>query len=221
MNKKIFLAALLSAIFAVGAMAQYRPGIIVSAGYQGANISNMKDTKIASGARVGVALDFAVYNSGNMQLSIQPGLNFSMKGASLNLTDNKKATTSLYYLDLPILANLRFAAGNGINAFVNAGPYLAYGVGGKNKSGNQSDSTNPFKKTKIAGKEISAFNPFDWGLQVGAGVEYNRVMLGIGTQIGLYDITTNYDYDLPLVGKGTVGDVNKNTSFFVSVGYRF
>lgn len=214
--KKIFFAALMSAIFAVGAMAQYRPSIIVSAGYQGANISGVKDSKIASGARAGVALDFGVYNNGAMELSVQPGLNFSMKGAAYKEGDFK-AQNSLYYIDLPILANLRFDAGNGLNAFVNAGPYLAYGLGGHRKVGDKKESTNPFKKTKLGNTELSVYRPFDWGLQVGAGLEYSRVMLGVGSQIGLYDITTNYD--LPVVGKA--GDVNKNTSFFVTLGYRF
>ena len=72
MMKKIILAAIASTVFAIGAMAQYRPSVIVSAGYQGANISGVKDSKIASGARAGVALDFGVLNTGAMELSIQP-----------------------------------------------------------------------------------------------------------------------------------------------------
>lgn len=217
--KKIILAAFASAVFAIGAMAQYRPSVIVSAGYQGANISGFENSKIASGARAGVAVDFGLLNSGAMELSLQPGLNFSMKGLSFG--DKEKVKNSLYYIDLPILANLRFGVTDDLNAFVNAGPYLAYGIGGSAKVGDNKDKTNPFKETTITGKSLRAYNPFDWGLQVGAGLEYQRVMLSVGAQFGMYDVTHNYTVDIPVVGKKTFGDTNKNSAFFVTAGYRF
>lgn len=210
--KKIIFAALVSSLFAIGAMAQ-STSYIVSAGYQGAKLSGLDGAKMISGARAGVAVDFAVLNSGNMQLSVQPGLNFSMKGFSLN--DKETVKSSFYYIDLPILANLRFDVQNDLNAFVNAGPYLAYGVGGSQRAGDAKDTINPFKKTTIGGKEVSMFNAFDWGLQFGAGVEYKRIMLTLGTQVGLYDITP-----IELFGQ-SVGTKNANTSFFVTAGYRF
>lgn len=212
--KKIFLAAFVSTIFAIAAMAQYRPSIIVSAGYQGANVSGVDKSKIASGARAGLALDFGVYNNGAMELSVQPGLNFSMKGFSLG--DQEKVKTSLYYFDLPILANLRFAVADDLSAFVNAGPYLAYGFGGSAKFGDNTDNSNPFKETKIGETSIRVYNPFDWGLQVGAGLEYSRVMLTVGAQFGMYDVTHNFE----ILGSN-IGDTNKNTAFFVTAGYRF
>lgn len=211
--KKIILAALASAVFAICAMAQSRPSIIVSAGYQGANISNVDNAKMVSGVRAGVALDFSVLDMGTMALSVQPGVNFSMKGASLGA--NLK--TSLYYVDLPILANLSFDVGSNLSAFINAGPYFAYGVGGSSKIGDAKNSTNPFKVTKIGKSELKAYNAFDWGLQVGAGVEFSRVMLGVGTQFGLYDITHNLE--VPILGG--IGKKNNNNSFFVTLGYRF
>lgn len=219
MMKKIILAAIASTVFAIGAMAQYRPSVIVSAGYQGANISGFNDSKIASGARAGVALDFGVLNTGGMELSVQPGLNFSMKGFSYGEKESYK--NSLYYVDLPILANLRFGVTDGLNAFVNAGPYLAYGVGGSAKYDDKTEKTNPFKETTIAGKSFRAFNPFDWGLQVGAGLEYQRVMLSVGAQFGLYDVTQNHTFDFPIFGQKTFGETNKNSAFFVTAGYRF
>lgn len=212
--KKIIFAALLSTIFAIGAMAQYRPTFIVSAGYQGANVSGFDKAKIASGARAGLAVDFGVLNTGGMELSIQPGLNFSMKGFSLG--DKESVKSSLYYMDLPILANLRFDVADKLAAFVNAGPYVAYGFGGSAKVGDNKDNTNPFKETKIGELSIRAYNPFDWGLQVGAGLEYSRVLLSVGAQFGMYDITKNYE----ILGR-KIGDTNKNTAFFVTAGYRF
>lgn len=210
--KKIIFAALVSSLFAIGAMAQ-STSVIVSAGYQGAKITGSNDAKMVSGARAGVAVDIPVLNSGTMQLTVQPGLNFSMKGYKFG-GENTNVVSNLYYIDLPILANLRFDVDSRLSAFVNAGPYLGYGVGGK-ASGKflgvdlGTDTSNPFKKTTVFGNEVSKLNAFDWGLQVGAGVEYSRIMLGVGTQVGLYDITP---------GKNVS---NKNSSFFVTLGYRF
>lgn len=214
--KKIIFAALVSSLFAIGAMAQSRPGIIVSAGYQGSKVTGFDKAKIASGARTGVAIDVPVLTSGTMQLSVQPGLNFSMKGVAYG--DKEKVSNSCYYVDLPILANLRFDVDSRLNAFVNAGPYIAYGVGGTAKSSGKTETYNPFKKTTILGKEIGGLRAFDWGLQVGAGVEYSRIMLTVGTQVGLYDITPDIDIHLLGVKAGTK---NNNTSFFVTLGYRF
>lgn len=96
-DEKDFFAAFVSTIFAIAAMAQYRPSIIVSAGYQGANVSGVDKSKMPLEARAGVALDFGVYNNGAMELSVQPGLNFSMKGSLLVI--RRKVKTSLYYFD--------------------------------------------------------------------------------------------------------------------------
>lgn len=81
------------------------------------------------------------------------------------------------------MRTLRFAVADDLSAFVNAGPYLAYGFGGSAKFGDNTDNSNPFKETKIGETSIRVYNPFDWGLQVGAGLEYSRVMLGVGLSV--------------------------------------
>lgn len=215
-------------LLSIGAMAQSRPGIIVSAGYQGANV-NVKagdktsevGNKMKSGARVGVALDIPVYNFGAGTLSIQPGLYYSMKGTKnetsvtlLGKTNTSTATTTLGYIEMPILANVSFGVGNDLSVFLNAGPYLAYGVNSSYRIKNagivnadsEEQTTNLFKKD-ASGK--SPRKPFDAGLQIGAGVEYSRVQLGLGYQLGLVNMSNSDNVKMT------------NSSFFVTVGYRF
>lgn len=222
MKKIIMLVA--ASMLSIGAFAQYRPGIIVSAGYQGAR-TTMNDKGVGnsmkSGARAGVAVDLPVYNFGAGTLSIQPGLYYSMKGSqSVREIASLKTTTSttLGYIEMPILANLSFGVGNDLGVFVNVGPYLAYGVNssmrvkadGKIVNTDSGEKvTNVFKKDKD-GKSL--LNPFDAGIQVGAGVEYKRVQLGVGYQHGLVNINKNF-----------IGEKLKmnNASFFVTLGYRF
>ena len=222
--KKIFLATILS-LFAVAAMAQVRPTFIISGGYQGANLSlNEKDNsfKMRSGFRVGGAVDIVVADLGTGEISIQPGLNYSLKGAQetaelLNVKTTYKV--NLGYIDLPILANFRFGVTPDMNVFVNAGPYLAYGI-----SSNSSTSSNNKTIDKVVGgvnttfdafkdafKKDGRLKPFDAGLQVGAGAEYKRVMLSVGAQLGLNN----------MIKKPVDNEKMTNTSFFATVGYRF
>lgn len=226
--KKIIFAALMSSLFAIGAMAQSRPDIIVSAGYQGANMTGLEKSKMASGARVGVALDFAVADMGTMQFSVQPGVYYSMKGhkyessvdAGKLISNTTSITTHTHYIDIPVLANLRFAAGNNLSAFVNAGPYIGVGLAGTRTAKTSGTSLVGGDYSKTDSKSIKVFdkdgngnalyNRFDWGFQVGAGVEYSRILLGVGYQIGLYDVTA--------VSKD---NKNYNNNFFVTLGYRF
>lgn len=223
---KTILGALLG-VFALGATANAQIGFIVRGGYQAANIINAaKDSKMAHGARAGVAADITIYDGGMSRISIQPGVDFAMKGYK-PVADSKGKdgiTTSLYYVDIPVLANFGFDLGNDLGVFVNAGPYLGVGVGGKTsvKGGNASLNLNgnPFDKDGF-------FNRLDWGAQVGAGVEYNHFQIGVGTQFGIGKI--DKESNLKKIGKEIAEALKiqadskpwRNSNFFVTVGYRF
>lgn len=220
--RNVILGSLLG-VFALGATANAQIGFIVRGGYQAANITGSSfDTKIANGARAGVAADITVYDGGMSRISIQPGVDFSMKGykvGEVKKDDNVglSSTTNLYYVDIPVLANFAFDLGNDLGVFVNAGPYLGVGVGGKTTaegkffglSGKTSDDLKPFDA------DNGFLNRLDWGAQVGAGVEYNRFQVGVGTQFGIGDIR-NDNWK-----KANEDKAIRNSNFFVTVGYRF
>lgn len=214
--KKAILATVLG-LFCMSAYAQYRPSFIVSGGYQGANVTNLDNSKLHHGFRVGVAADFGVYDDPSVALSIQPGVYYSWKGYGTKAGNDKisaETNATLGYIEVPVLVNARFGVDESFSAFVNAGPYVAYGVNSKSEGsynifgleGSSNKETSVFKKN---GDNKSLLNPFDAGLQIGAGIEYNRVQLGVGYQLGLTKLN-NY-------GNTT----HKNTSFFATVGYRF
>lgn len=221
--KKTILAAVLG-LFCVGASAQYRPTFIIQGGYQGANISNVKNSKIHHGFRVGVAADFEVYEDDAVALSIQPGVNYVTKGVSAK-EGKIKATMSLNYVEVPVLVNARFDVADDLNAFVNFGPYFAYGVGGKvSSSGEGVDASvgfNPFKKKKFGDKEFSLANAFDAGLQVGAGLEYSRFLVGVSAQYGLTNVYGKNGVEAMKDNLQDSSKGNSNIGFFATVGYRF
>lgn len=217
---KTILGALLG-VLAVTATANAQIGFIVRGGYQGANMKGYSiDTKMVNGARAGVALDLTVYNGGMSRISIQPGVDFAMKGFKVGeVKDDDLAaassTNTLYYVDIPLLANFSFDLGNSFGVFVNAGPYLGIGVGG-----NMNLNAKIFGIEGKGERELNAFGDdglykrLDWGAQVGAGVEFNRFQLGIGTQFGFGDLRNSN------IKLESTKDLT-SSNFFVTVGYRF
>lgn len=208
--KKILTLAF--ALLCMTAVAQNRPTFIFQVGYQGAKITNVEGAKIIHGLRAGVAIDYAFVTSDTYELSLQTGINYSMKGRRGKVGDTPKTdfTARYQYLDLPVLINNRFKLSDTFNAFVNVGPYFAYGLSAvrsmKEESGETMSGPNLFKGQ---GGDKSALYPFEIGAQVGAGVEVSRVMFGIGTQYGLTKLFREYEGN------------PKNISFYASVGYRF
>jgi hypothetical protein len=228
--RNIILGSLLG-VFAIGATATAQVGFTVHGGYEAANVKNLStDGSLTSGARAGVALDIPVYQGDMSRISIQPGVDFAMKGAKMEgtiLGTKNTGTLSTYYIDVPVLINFGFDLGNDFGVFVNAGPYVSYGVGGKLAfdtalgSGESNSDFNPFSETvKLGGTEFG-LNRFDWGAQVGAGVEWNRLQLGVGTQFGLMDIRKSQNDENSEANATTNEDALRNNTFFVMVGYRF
>ena len=220
--RKLLLAAA-AALMTIGAYAQYRPTFIVSAGYQGASLkTENNETKLASGARAGLDVDFGIIDTGTVNFSVRPGVHFSMKGSKfeqgLDLGSLLNTTTSftdhLYYIDVPVLANVGFNAGE-FGVFVNAGPYLGFGVGSSRTITNTTSTIATDPSTNTDRSETNLFGdngiykPFDWGIQLGAGVEFHRVLVGVGTQFGLGNISKSDNVKI------------NNSDFFVTVGYRF
>ena len=82
-----------------------------------------------------------------------------------------------------------------------AGPYLAYGVGGKIKFGNS--SINTFNK------DSGVFKPFDAGAGVGIGAEFGNIIVDLGWDMGLTNISR--------AAKGSV----KTQNAYLSLGYKF
>lgn len=216
--KKIILSTILS-LFAIAAMAQVRPTFIVSAGYQGANMNvndKENDNKMKSGFRVGATADFPVYNFGTGELSVQAGLYYSTKGVK-----RENYAINLGYVDLPILANVRFGVTPDFNVFLNGGGYLAYGVHSSatvKKTGDDlidGISAGLAKFYDNAFKKDGIYQPFDAGIQVGAGAEYKRIQLSVGGQFGLVNLVNTNNKAMVHTPKTT------NNTMFVTLGYRF
>lgn len=197
--KKFLMTAVLG-MFALAGFSQVKWDARV-----GMNFSNMtkaEGTKALPGFNLGVGMDYGFSEN----WSLQSGLMISSKGYKIK--DYSKYRP--IYLDIPILAAYKFNISDNTKFVINAGPYLAFGLGGKCKF----DEGGDYKLFKGEDGEDAEYSRFDLGIQYGIGLEigdhYLVNLTGQNGFISPFDYPDGYDGDKP-----------KNMTFSIGVGYRF
>ena len=163
------------------------------------------DNKLKPGFNAGVTVDIPF----GRDFYFQPGLLFSTKGAKQDLGDETGKLT-LNYLELPLNFVYKAPVGTGA-VLLGAGPYAAYGIGGKYKVGDESADVKFKKEPENGGADDAIyFKPFDAGLNLLVGYEFTpNISLQLNAQLGLANINA-YDDDAKL----------RNTGYGVSVGLK-
>jgi hypothetical protein len=160
----------------------------------GVNLStlggDLKDSKYTFKYQFGVTADIALTET----VYIMTGLDFQAKGAKLG-----GIKYNPMYLQLPATIGYKFDLGGDTRLVLNAGPYIAYGIGGKAKGG---ESSQKLFKDNI-------FKRLDYGVIGGVGVEFGRLAVGAGYDLGLANIS-----DV----KGTKA---RNRNAYLTVGVKF
>lgn len=197
--KKFLLTAVLG-MFALAGFSQVKWDAKV--GMSMTNLTGDMDGDMKIGYNVGVGMDYAF----SEDWSLQSGLNFTGKGAK-----DEGVKVKMNYVELPILAAYKFALGENMKFVVNAGPYLAVGLGGKmTVDGEDGGSVKLFSKED--GAEEALMKRFDLGIQYGIGLEVGEHYL--------VNLTGQNGFINPLNDK--VEELStKNMAFSISVGYRF
>lgn len=211
MKKFIYLFLLLTASVTVVSAQKLIPraGVtIASNSFDGAGIDGDYDTKSITGFTVGVGYNFSI----SPVFSIQPELNFIQKGSQqevsfefiedgFNYSINSKAKSTINYLEVPVLARAEFGSEK-TKFFVQAGPSIAYGLGGKSKltftldDGEDRYTESESGKVKFGdqpedydGPDAYIDNRLDFGVQVGAGVTFlEKISLDLRYGLGLSDL---------------------------------
>jgi len=166
----------------------------------GLNLSNWtggdsegSDAKL--GFKVGVGMEYAFDNI----WSLQPSLFFSTKGTKYS-ESGFEMTVNQMYLELPVNMQARVHIEGETNLLFSAGPYVAYGIGGKISSNISSDDADTFGD--------NALDEFDAGVGFGVGLEFGKVLVGLDGQLGLTKLND-------------VEGAAKNINFSVTLGYKF
>lgn len=192
----------------------------------GGNLSNFTgdgtdDLKSRFGFNVGVSLDYSIMES----FGIQTGLYLTTKGAKADIEDagydeyyytlSGTKKWNPMYLQIPVLASYRYYINDNLRWEFNAGPYFAFGVGGKIKEEGTVTATDGRYSASVpyAEEEVDFFNDgtnsFDTGIVLGTGLTYSKFYFGIQYEIGMTNI---YDSSNSSV---------KNSNFTFNIGYNF
>jgi len=219
--------------FAGSVSAQVRPGIKlgynlggVMADYRGVNTSEERkktagdpdNFHIKSGFQVGMIADCPI----NDVLAIQPGARFSMQGFMDKYTSNGKVTRkySLYYLQIPVYAQYRWNVYEETNVLFQAGPYAGFGLFGRQsyiRNGKSESLTDALKKITFGnGTANDIQKRIDYGIGVGAGIEFYRFQMMLAYDFGLNKVPFNKD-----VKSGRCNIDMRNHNFSVTLAVIF
>lgn len=192
--KKFLMTAVLG-MFALAGFSQVKWD--AKFGMNFSNMTKIDESKALPGFTLGVGMDYGF----NENWSLQSGLMISSKGFKFKEGDWKDKYRPIY-LDIPILAAYKFNISDNTKFVINAGPYLAIGLGGKNKETDEED-------IKLFDKDGYDWKRFDLGIQYGIGLELSDHYL--------INLTGQNGFISPVDG----GDDPKNMTFSIGVGYRF
>jgi len=205
MRKMKFSLIAVMLIMVAAASAQVNLGVkggVNMSNFYGDELSD-KNTKI--GFHIGLSADYDfMYNS-----AIQTGLFFTTKGFKSESADwDAKYTENLMYLQLPIHYAYKLDVSPGTRVVFHAGPYAAYGLGGSRKA-SVGNISGEWDVDKIFGDGITQYKPFDAGLGLGVGAEFGPMVLDLGWDMGLVNISNTSNGNI------------KNQNAYLSVGYKF
>jgi hypothetical protein len=135
------------------------------------------DEKILIGFHVGILSEIPL--SGN--LCLQPAILYSAKGSKYSfMSEEFKASPS--FIEIPV--NVVYKIDLGVaKLLLNAGPYAAYGIGGKyDFDGDPVDIV-------FGTSEDDDMKPLDFGLNIGAGVEISHIIISANYGLGLANLS--------------------------------
>lgn len=189
---KMLVAACTLAVVTFSANAQIKYGPVL-----GLNLANVvgdesDDNAMKLGAHIGGVVSIGI----NDNISVEPGIQFSMKGTQSS--EESKYKTNLNYIDIPI--NLRYAFGEDGTGFnIGVGPYIGILMSAKATDG---DNDVDIKES---------VNSTDFGVNVGVGYALESG-LGFGAGYGL---------GLANLNKGEGSDDFKNTNALIQISVRY
>lgn len=149
---------------------------------------------------------------------IQPEVYFTLKQGELTYdipdviggsTSSIKQNIKLNTIDVPVLVGWKFLDPPLFNLRLQAGPVASFVSSASfnlTVDGVEMDTPDDFQ---------NSFNDLNWGLQVGAGVDFLMFTVDLRYELGLSDL--NEDLENPIEG---IPSTFKSNVFFISVGWK-
>lgn len=196
-NIKLFcLSAALTAFFLIPttqAQVAVKAGVNIASISESATIESYESLENNSvvGFQAGLAFDLGLSDV----FTIQPELLFIQKGgkAVYAINNDNKIVNRLYYnyVEIPVLAKLKFYGESGSGLYVIGGPFIGLAVSGKVKT-----STTVLGETTTQEDDFEFDNSedgdrqrrTDWGVSVGAGLKFGHAFLDARYNLGINNI---------------------------------
>lgn len=180
--------------------------------------------KNASGDPLDYRLDLDYHVGANISIPValdfffQPGLLYSLKGAKQDILEGVVRTVKLSYVEMPLNLLFKPQLGDGF-LLIGLGPYIAYGIAGKEITESESSTS----EVKVKFKNNAADEPTTYAYYRGLDAGGN-LFLGYEINNGIYfqaeaqygAIKINPSYNL-----ATDKTLKRNLGFGFSLGYRF
>ena len=222
--KKLILGLVLTTTVVLSTQAQvYVQG--------GLNLANITKTNDGQTEKNNILPSFNVGILGRMDLApmfaLESGALLTGRGSKAETYfTNSNYTKSRFnplYVEVPLNAVVKIPLAKESSVFFNAGPYAAIGIAGKSKTESKigpllsnSESNIQFSNDDpfTSEQEDAAYNKlkrFDFGLNFGAGFQFNHVILKANYGLGLAKINSTES-------NNTANDKNKYRTLSFSVG---
>ncbi|SFB86146.1 Outer membrane protein beta-barrel domain-containing protein [Parapedobacter composti] len=185
--KKLVLAIAMVSI-SIGAFAQGQPmGFGLKAGvnfpkYHWSGSNNNYETNAATNFHVTAFLDAPIATD---WFYIQPGVSLQGKGAKFVDTDNLEVTQNTMWIEVPVNFVAKFPVQTAGSFFLGAGPYVAFGISGKNRY----DTNWGAEEREFEFDQDGTIKGTDFGLNFIGGFQLNNgLMIHGGYGMGITDI---------------------------------
>jgi hypothetical protein len=227
---KKFILLILPLFILLSANAQ-KSSAILRGGLNLANVSitesgRIDDAKALTSFQVGIIGDFNLSDF----IALQPGLLVTGKGSKTQSGDPAdanyfKATSNPIYIEVPLNLVFKAPLGSDTKFFAGAGPYLAVGIAGKNKTEGKIFGASFSSEKNIEwsdddpttldydeGAGFGILKRFDYGLNGTAGIETKTIVL-----------SANYGFGLAKLQSGSnssENDINKHRVLSFTIGFK-
>jgi len=171
------------------------------------------DYDFLTGYNVGVTSEFPI----SKIFSLETGLILNSKGFSNNESYEGfeyKEKIDLLYLDIPVTAKASINVGDA-KIYGTFGPYLGIALKGKMTAEASYEGETESSSQDISfgdGEEDDQIKRLDFGLTIGAGLEYKAISLGLSYGLGLANLSYDSDDDYDVMANNRV--------FAVTLGYK-
>jgi len=220
------LASLATTVLHAQSSGQLKAGINL-ANVSVNNNGRVDDANMLTSFQVGFIGDVPLTGS---IISLQPGIVFTGKGSKIqrgNPSDNGyyKQSSNPYYIEVPVNLVFKAPIGKDSRFFAGAGPYLAVGIAGKNKTegrtilgsySSERDITfsddDPTTLSEEEGAGFGVLKRFDYGLNGTAGIEGKSIVLGVNYGLGLAKLQSG--------GNSSQDNNNKHRILSFTLGFK-